>query len=406
MKHLFVILIMMCIGKVYAQLSENWIVSNSSSGGGLELSADFDYGMIGLDNISLPDLVYGGRLDSLEKSIMSLNLEEINSVRGGFTGKASYLSHCDSLFGSDRIAWYAQLGYTQLLAVDFSKDAFDLMFFGNQAFEGSAASLNVNAHRWHYQKLVLGFYGKKKSIYAGLEIYKGSDWMSVSTNNSKFYTANGGSYLDFNLHTEAQFSDSSNLGIAGFNGMGLGWQLGYTFKNEDNQGVLQIGIEDLGVMFWNRKTRHIRKDTSYNFQGFELSELLNGNLNFSNVNDTLNLTSEEGSTLRMLPFLISIRKMPVFEDDINLAVSYGLNYRYRFHARPEMYAGLVYRPSEAALISASIAYGGYYRTHLKFGVNMFLSENVALAISSRAVVNSILNSGHGKSVNLNLRVNL
>ncbi len=381
-------------------------MSDSVSKRTLELSVDFDYGLTGLDNIALSDLVYGGRLDSLKKSIMSANLEETNYVGGELTAKGTFLSKSDSLFGSDKFSWYAQLGYSQQIRVNFSKDAYDLMFFGNQAFEGGSAKLNVEMERWHYQKLEMGIYEKELGFYAGLGLFKGSDWQSISTESSKFYTDAGGTSLDLSLHANAQFSDSSKTGLRATNGLGLGLQLGYIFKNSDKQSVLQVSVEDLGVMYWNNKSRSLSKDTLYNFQGFDLDDLLNGNLNFSNVDDTLNLSSNEEASLKALPFMISVRKLPAFEDNHNLAVTYGLNYRYKFHTRPEMYAGLVYRPSETALISAAAAYGGYYGMHMKFDVNMFLSEEVSLAISSKAVVNSILNAGRGKSINLNLLIRL
>ena len=370
--------------------------SNLDSGNVVFLRTDGHLGGTVISNQFLDKFIYGGEIDSLLKSGLSEDLESNNAIGGELTTRLQY--HSTKPLFKNTQGWYVGLGTVMLEGLNFGKDLFDLAFYGNQPFEGGTAQIDLRYRSFSYQKLTFGI-DLNKGLKLGISVLKASRFANININNSTFTTGQGGSSLYAYLSADAEYTDLQNVGFLKFNGFGFGMDAQYVLETDQGSSIV-MSIEDLGFLRTRATSNRIKKDTSYNYVGFDVSDLVRNRPSFDNIEDSLGLVPGKQSVNSVLPFLIQVYKPMNLKSKESLKPYFGLRYRHLYNTIPELYFGTGYQPSKAMLIHGAIGYGGYFDLHFKAGFQLFFSEHYKLTVDTMALLNSITATGKGRSLQI------
>jgi hypothetical protein len=250
-----------------------------------------------LNNDFLSLFYSGGYLDTTLKNSVSDNLHDNNRIGAETNIGLKYFNHHAHFFGKPSWGWYTSVEDIGFYHGVFSKNAFDLLFYGNSKFAGDTISLsNVGFESFRYQKITFGGFDKENHSYIGISLLKGQNYSNFELNQADLYTAPLGENISLDLNADYRQSDSLKKGMDAFNGWGLSTDLVFYLNVGKNRNVkfnnaFKISIQDLGFITWNDKSSITRIDSNYFFEGFETNDLFDSaSYNFSDrMKDSLRI---------------------------------------------------------------------------------------------------------------------
>jgi hypothetical protein len=165
------------------------------------------------------------------------------------------------------------------LNIAFSPDVFNLAFYGNASYAGRSAQLSpFSLNNISYQQLEIGSvctnFGGKAKFGLGISFLAGQQMQSINLSNGSLYTDIYGQYIQ--LTSNAKFNESdSTPGHNYLNGYGasLDFYFSAPYKLGKKDGVITVGITDLGFIGWNSHSLSYNKDTSYTYNGITINSL-------------------------------------------------------------------------------------------------------------------------------------
>jgi len=165
-----------------------------------------------------------------------------------------------------------------MLELKFPPDIFNLLFYGNKNYTNQ--TLYFDKFRFNsltFQQFKIGIIkkiSKEKCNHVfgvALSYNKGQKNSLISINNSYLYTGNNAENVDIKI----DFINKSNKnikGIGAFNGNGAGIDLFYKFIDDKNS--LDVSVSDFGFITWNNRSKVFSRDTSFNFDGFYIDNII------------------------------------------------------------------------------------------------------------------------------------
>lgn len=358
----------------------------------LSVEADFDLSSNAIRSDFIRSFYNGEFLDNELKTNTSALLEEENNRIGlDFRVDASYFSR-DTLFDT----WKAHYGITnrQFAAGGFSDDVFNFVFFGNgQAVDYNAYFNNLNVSFLSYQGFHFGMYRTDSSqlisFRAGL--LKGSQIFDLYTENGLIRTATDGSSIDLTLDGEISMSDTNRTSLASWNGTGATFDLRYEKMLKKN-AKLGFSINDLGFINFNKNSVNYRLDTSYNFTGILIDNVLSPNdssLNLDSEIDSLLPEATSQSVLALTPAIIKI----FYSKPIGKKSEIKLNFKQIIHIayKPRVVGNYSYKIGQQFSPSFHIGYGGFTNEFYGLGIN-WDNKKFALSLQARAI-NGFIDEG-------------
>lgn len=254
-----------------------------------------------LENTSLDGKLFtSGNIDSYKQTISS-NLSENNVLAIQNRLGLSYTKKA-----SKKDIGYS-IGIYDRTEIDFafSKNLFDLIFFGNKMFMGDIINLNntsLSATRFQQINLALSkiininnshnFLPEEIEIELGYSYLIGNTHLGFNTNNSYIEIGEDGSYINTELNFTANLSDTNDispLNIFSQNGSGSAIDINVKLKKKENN--LHIAVTDLGSINWKENsTSYSTNKIINNFTGIEIDNLLN--INDSAIQNQLDSLAE------------------------------------------------------------------------------------------------------------------
>lgn len=158
----------------------------------------------------------------------------------------------------------------------FTKDLFGLYFYGNQKYENLEADLsNMSFNQLSFQSIKLGLFQKIGRIGVGAKIayVLGQGEIQLKSYESSLFTAKYGTYLDLNLMAKGRTTDLDNYHFFSHQGLGFAVDLELVLNYQD-KSFIKAEINRLGSLKWNDYLKEHSIDTSYRFEGIEVSSLL------------------------------------------------------------------------------------------------------------------------------------
>ena len=286
----------------------------------------------------------------------------------------------DSLCHKKNISLFFAIKDRQHFDASFSKDLYKVGFYGNAAYAGKTANFNgFNMTLLRYQQIQVGLFSSKLDSAArwgvGLSFLKGEQYSSVYAKTAELYTAEDGSYIDFNTSMEAAKSDTAKKGLGAVNGFGASVDIYFEapFKTKLGNSKIRVSVADIGLINYNQNTLYIKQDSLFHYTGFNIksiydlqdSTLSNKTSQDSLVNAIAPLKKRTVSVT--LPAVLNLSFETRFSKSFELSegIHYVFNANYNLMAYVK--AGFYFSPD--IMLSATLSYGGY--STFNYGIGVF-----------------------------------
>lgn len=370
----------------------------------ITVSTEYSFGSNALTNQLAKNYYRNDFISTEMKDNVSKKLSNENRLGIDFNYTIQYRHKTDSLFGLKNSFYRIKFRDVFHVDADFTNDAFELYFRGNKSYGGKTADLNnFEFRQLKYQQINFTFghgYSKMLNNYewsAGVSLNKGQQFLSIKAPRASLYTAETGEYLDLNSNITIRQSDSSKTNKAAVNGIGS--SIDFSFKwTDEKKRTMKITLENLGFISWNDQSSFIHADTSFRFEGVDVSELFNFN---DSIHQSVNLDSSfvqpylsertRHTAITPLPGIIRLSySIPVSK--YHLQIESTIGHVFFANSLPFIYQNYQYKINIQHSLGMKISYGGYSGIHL--GLNYeFQGKGWVFRLKSDQVDVLLLKSG-------------
>ncbi len=375
----------------------------------INLKFDGYYNSTNLSNDFTSLFYKGGHIDSTLKNSISENLFDENRIGAELNYGITYKNYHSHLLGKPQLGWFVSIEDIGNYHANFSKNAFDLVFYGNSRFAGDTIQITpVEAELLRYQKLTIGGFNKNNNSYVGISFLKGQSYNQLQINNSDLYTAPSAESLSGNIQASYIQSDTtSDNNLSAFNGWGLSTDLVFYLnmgknKNIKFQNAFCLSIQNLGFIQWKNITTSVI-DTQFVFNGFQVNDLFDStSYNFSDrLEDSLDIKKYNRTYTKLIPAIFTFSKAIDPNSEEKFQGIYGVRVRTHSFYKPLFFVGLYYRANEKINMSTFLSVGGYgrFKVGLQFSYAPF--KNFSFHLASGNLV-GYSKSGYGKDLTLRL----
>ena len=378
---IYTIAIAGCFGLTQTAFSQDTLPRAKNAEQTFELSALGYLNSNTINNDFVKSLYYGDIIDADMKQNAREKIAASNTFGGMSRVGFTYTYH--SLSSANKPVFSFSLFDRSHLDMKFSDDLFNMLFYGNKMFAGETAQLgNFNLDFLRYQQFRFGWGWKGDATHGGYgfacSFLSGEQNITVKAPTADLFTASDGTYLNFDIAMDVDMTDTSRKEYFAQNGAGLSadlfYEMPYTFWNKP--GRIRFDLKDLGFIQWNSNSMHYSADSSYHYEGIEVTDLFNldssaSPLNIDEVIDENTSFKKQQYTTR-IPGMLDIHTKFFYGKQI--AFEKGITWRFNTSAKMYYYAKIHFLlgRSKSADIAYVIGYGGYG----KFNSGIDLSADI------------------------------
>lgn len=375
------------VGK--AQYNTNFL-NYSYTGRSVSANLNFDAGSNGMSSGLVNKLVWGGHIDKKTKDESSKYLRAKNNF-----GLDLNYDLTAFVKGGKKFDYLIGVKNQELLNATYTRDFFNLMFYGNKGYMGRTADLgncNVNALRFQEIKFgaIMHSVDSVGKIGVSLSFLKGEQLFFVKTNEfSSLYTSEDGSELIFNSNFSMAISDTNNRRLTSFNGVGASADLYFETPYKSGLGkrsVLIVNANNIGFIHWRNNSVQYSSDSSLRYTGYNVNNILDlkdstiSRINGDSLLRDLANARSENFNVNIPTNLLIINKI-YFTD----AFCFTFGFRYIFNAnyKPYVFVEPEYRVKNV-IFGLHTGYGGYFRLNVGASVT-WNSKNWFLRLGSNSL---------------------
>lgn len=371
----------------------------------LILTGTGDYSSNSVQNFFMDKFLFGGYIDQSLKDAAFDKQRPINRL--GFDAHAEIeFRDMKSSFLGNKWGYLIKAGYGSAASMLYGKDAFGLVFYGNESFLGDTAKLSGTRFQFQtYQKFGFGIVNKTTKSAISLNAYTLSNQGFGSLSNANFYQTTLGDSISVEL--EGDFSLANNPTY--IKGWGIGVDFDFRipwFKTETNESYFQFSGKNLGIAIMSQPMKKYEAEQLFVFDGLRLNQLLGDESIFNDgfsVLDTLGIdTLSITNAIRPLPGMLQFGKIVNDMSEQRWQSFYGLRMFPTLSYIPMLYAGAQYRFSDWFKMGANLSFGGFSKvrggSYLQFDYAGF-----SCGISTENIVGLISSKGYGRSLQIRLR---
>ncbi len=358
-----------------------------------ELNYSVEYDMASYLNNSMLGHYYSGK--QIDQELKDENLARLNANNNIFGSTMDmsfqYRNLPSKLFNQKHLGYSFAIEWHSISELNFTKDAFSLMFYGNKMFAGENANLdNVISRNINYYQIKAGLFkqNRDKHIEYGFQLglNLGNQFSQYGSNEASFYTDSLGRYVT--LEGEFLYNQSAYIGsnYGNIQGVGSGLDLYYQWY-KPKQWKLRLDLRNAGFIWWNNQTNNYNEDEVLSFHGIEIDNvfqmpdpIISTTINDS-LSDYINQNSTEASMFMLTPMEISISYLHF----INESVSASAKVRHKFFSLylPCYELGIQYYFKDKYRIGGSLNYGGYTKLNVGIDFQMTIKTKFVIELQSR-----------------------
>ncbi|MDI1355098.1 MAG: DUF5723 family protein [bacterium] len=347
-----------------AQYNTNFLNYNLT-GRSVSTSFEFAAGSTGITNEMGKKLMWGGYIDSKMKDESAELLKAKNNI-------GLCLNYDVNAFikGGKSVDYLIGFSNQEILNSSFTKDFYELMFYGNAAFRGQTADLSncsLNALRFQEFKFgaIMHSVDSIAKIGVSVSVLKGEQLFYIKTyDHSSLYTSIDGTELTLNSNFNMAVSDTNNKRFGGFNGLGASADIFFEtpyVSRFGNKCLLTVNVNNLGFVHWWKESVQYSSDSTLTFKGYNVTnvnDLRDSALSHINSDSLLiNLSNahKEDFNVNIPTNLLMINKIY-----FNPQTSIALGFRHIFNAnyRPYVFLEPEHRVKNM-IFTFHVGYGGY-----------------------------------------------
>ncbi len=355
-----------CIQPVYAQYSSLLYHENDTF---FHVSPHYDVSVIS-DNFSINNVVNyfsSGHISNQDKICVLNKLERYNNLYYNTDYGLSFLFSSATL---NDLQNYSRLfgGYKKntIMFSSFSKDAFQLLMFGNEFTLDYSADLSKTRFSYYsFDKLFMGIvrnFGKNNAHRIAVAPFVSFHEPSFRINirEGSFYTAPDTSNISYSLNGQFYYGfPLSNY----LQSVGGGIELHYINNNNIlKKHLIHFSIENLGVFQQQGKSYTFAHDAPVSIEGFYLGELTEFDSIFTGYTDSIISLSRTINDSISLSFLLPVKLSLVFlQTEYETIGLHGNFYMYPFnYSVPKFEIMPVYKLNKRKNLNIGVplSYGG------------------------------------------------
>lgn len=349
------------------------------TGNSVSIKTEFDAGSNNINAAMVNKLFFGGYIDKNMKD-RALN----KSL--GFNRAGAYLNYDIHAFFSpqkekQKLSLFIAFKQQYLINAGYTKDFFQLAFYGNKPFAGQTANLaNTNINTITFNEFKFGVLFKKvdtaAKIGVSMSLLQGNRLIYFAFNkNSSLYTSSSYDQLIFNSNFNVTISDTSKTQWYETNGIGASTDIYFETPYKSKVGkmsVLTVNVNNLGFIHWLSNSARYSTDSVLQFNGYHINsinDLKDSTLNKINTDSIL----KKITNARKGPFNTNIPANLILYNKIyfgNMKFSLGTGFRYIFNAnyKPYLFVEPAYQFSRHFQGNLHIGYGGYSLFNCGFSI--------------------------------------
>ncbi|MCE3295095.1 MAG: hypothetical protein K0R65_809 [Crocinitomicaceae bacterium] len=404
MKKVLILLVFSSAFLLRAQISLPESLSFDTSRFMLSFRASHDIQSSALRNEFASILVKGGTLTDEIKDRSLNKHKEINRLGREFTAELLVADYKLTPFKGKRYGIMAEAGYQSLFAGAYSKDAFQLAFYGNASYVGDSAKFSGSEFQYlDFQNFGLGLINKRTKSYVSLNVVNIQNYFEAEIRDGSFYLSPDSTQAAFKLDAWSKNTYSSNFS------QGLGVALNFCINFEvdwrkEGKAFFQFKVKNLGVA----KIRSVQSysvDSNLDFGGFQLDDFLENDAeSFDEVSwlDTLGVKTDTVQQFIVLPAMMQFGKILDLNSTQQTQSFFGIKLYPRLSYVPKIYLGIDHKLSEDLHVGASCSYGGFGL--LRAGVYAAIHKNnYDFGIGTEDLLGAVSKNGFGQMVCLNFK---
>ncbi len=320
--------------------------------------ADYQSTSIGKD-IS-KSFFYGGLIDEEMKTESSQRHQLINRFGIDVNSEIAYRNHKVNLFKDTLKGLQLNYGFYNFSSIQYTEDAFDLLFFGNSNFIGDTAILTGSRFdSFTFQKVGFGWFNKytKSSV----------TFNAIGVQNiSNGYIQKGQLFQSADVDSVGLILDGvySSSNPSFFSGFGLAIDLDYRFnmpRNEDERIYFQLLARNIGVVCLP-KVQSYNINSTLNYSAYTIDELLNASTVFNDsqgVSSSFTDSITEETRFMILPGLLQFTKLVDRSSEKVIQGFYGARAYLSSSFMPMFFGGIDLRTSSWYRLGLQASYGGF-----------------------------------------------
>jgi hypothetical protein len=324
----------------------------------------------------------GGFIDASLKDQVSARTKNSNRAGAELNYGLFASFRLDSLFNKPDYHLFFNVRDRQHVDAQFSKDFYQVGFYGNSAYAGKTANFNnFSIHLLRYQQIQIGLFSTRLDSGArwgiALSFLKGEQYYAVSARKAELFTSADAQFIDFNTEIEMAQSRPDNKGMSAINGFGAAFDAYFEapFQSAIGPSKLIASVADMGLLRFDDQSIYRKQDSLFHYTGFQIKSIFD-------LQDSLFLnTSQDSIQNKLFPETrrsVTATLPSTFNLSLETALSKNFRLtegiRYIFNANYKLLAyvkGSVFFNNRVAL-SATIGYGGYGDLNygIGFGANL------------------------------------
>ncbi len=406
-KIILLYLLILVIGIMQAQqLGTNlWYASqNDTSNQIIHLSSEGYYGSTIFNNQMTHTFFRGGFVDKAMKDKALAKAKRVNYLGGEFNSQLMYSDTKNFLFKD--FGYYVGISYHYQTGIQFTKDLYELMFYGNKPFAGKEAILTQSgALLRDFNQISFGL-NKKNKIKVGVSLLSYNNRMQAEITKGKVTTDSSGQHIDVELMGGYTSVDSSrSTALFSNNAMGIGIDFEYTYqlkKGVATSSRINIGVKNLGWV--QQKSAYVLSSGHpFTYKGVEIGDIAkigdSISAQMSSLKDSLSIQSGVATVNTSLPFEVYFYQVPSYRKKLELI--YGFRYKNQVGYKVFLYAGGNINIKQYYNLSSYLSYGGY--TNLQWGATIQKrGEKINIGLNTGNLLGFITNKVYGKSLGISL----
>lgn len=386
MKNQLLILLIACSAIVNAQ---NIFFAPDTNANQIFVNGYGGVGSTGIPQNFMNKFIFPGFIDNDLKDEASNNLDQENLFGGEFLTEIHTYLKPGSL-GKNGF-WGVGIGTNVEGNLNFTKDLFNLTFYGNKPYAGTTLNLNNTSFKalsYSFVDFTIGNTVKKNkstmSYWADLGIVLGHSYTNFDLPEASIYTDPLGDYLEITIK-DGLLAVSDTLSQDLFQGIGGKMNLNFSYTNENSKLLVQA--KNIGGISWNQ-IRSSKIDTTLRFEGIEINNIFQ--LSDSVLNEVTSLDSlidtKKQREFHMLPIDFN-----VFYSQSIGKITYDVFARYRLFANynPFVRVGGYYK-LPFVTPGITVAYGGYSDLHVGLNTEINIIDALKISIGTNNILGAIV----------------
>lgn len=295
--------------------------------------------------------------------------------------------------GKDSLSWGVKAGIYGHANLFFSKDAFGLAFLGNENYLGNTANFSeLSFHTSVFQKIGFGIFNKSNKSSLFLNVVNLQQYAKSYVRKGYLTQNEDASEIELKLQGDLAFT--SNNGLSN----GIGFALDFDKRipvqlMNEQKAIIQIQVQNLGLAFVNKGLTRYEMDSTYEYNGFQINQLIQANSLFGSdfsLMDSLKIQQRVTKSWVILPAFIQVAKLIDAASTKKVQTYYGIKLYPTFAAIPAGFFGVYWKLNPHYSIASSVSYGafgkfrnGWYFTYTGKKVTSVLGSDDFLGFVSK-----------------------